>query len=134
MTKAIAALIIIGVLYAGWEMFLYWDKVKNEQEQVQKAEAASTVHPEMLAGVPQQLLASLEYAQREGASALRNWLKANASLIQDPRKAWVELDYCVMVAKENPSEARRIFAAVKQRTAQDSPGWPRISKLSRTFE
>jgi len=36
MTKIIAAFIIIVVVWGGWELFLYWDKVKNEEETKQK--------------------------------------------------------------------------------------------------
>jgi hypothetical protein len=32
MTKLIAAVIIILVLYGAWELFLYWEKVKNEEK------------------------------------------------------------------------------------------------------
>ena len=39
MTKIITAVIIIAVLYGGWHLFLYWEKVKNEEE-VQKKELA----------------------------------------------------------------------------------------------
>jgi hypothetical protein len=44
------------------------------------------------------------------------------------------LDYCVMIARKDPQEARRVFAAVKQRTPASSPVAPRIRDLSRTFE
>ena len=44
MTKLIAAfMIIVVVLYGGWELFLYWEKVKNEDETKQKQEAAAMV-------------------------------------------------------------------------------------------
>jgi hypothetical protein len=55
-------------------------------------------------------------------------------MIQDPRKAWIELDYCVVLARENPKEARRIFDQVKQRIRPDSPVYPRIKQLEPTFE
>jgi len=54
--------------------------------------------------------------------------------VQDPRKAWIELDYCVMVAREDPAEAKRVFRDVKARTAASSPVWPRIQKLQKTYE
>ena len=31
------------------------------------------------------------------------------------RRAWIELDYCVLIARSNPAEARKIFAEVKER-------------------
>lgn len=135
MTKLIAAAIVIACLYVGWELFLYWDKVKNEQETEEKqAAAAANVIPESLPGLPQPLEQGLQAAQRQGAEGLGNFLKAYGQSIQDPRKAWIELDYCLLLSRENPAEARRIFAAVKARTPKTSPVWPRIQKLEKTYE
>jgi hypothetical protein len=54
-------------------------------------------------------------------------------MIQDPRKAWIELDYCTLLARENAKEARRIFADVQQRTPTNSPIYWRVKKLEPTF-
>ena len=51
MTKVIAAFIIIVVLYVGWEIFLYWDKVSHEEETKQKQNAAAMVIGEQLPGM-----------------------------------------------------------------------------------
>jgi hypothetical protein len=134
MTKVIAALIIILVLWGGWELFFYWEKVKNEDETKQKQEAAAMVMGDRLPGVPSQLESSLQAAQKQGAAALKNWLKTHDQSIEDPRKAWLELDYCVAIARENVAEARRVFAAVKERTPPSSPVWPRIKQLEKTYE
>ena len=134
MTKLIAALIIVAVLYGGWEFFLYWEKVKNEDETKQKQEAAAAVMGDSLPGLPYQLEASLQAARRQGAAGLRNWLKAHAQSVEDPRKAWIELDFCVAVAREDPAEARRVFAAVKERIGPSSPVWPRMKQLEKTYE
>ena len=134
MTKLIAVLIIVAVLYGGWELFLYWDKVKNEEQTAQKQAAAAMVVGDQLPGVPYTLASTLQAAQQQGAVGLKNWLKTYDRVIQDPRKAWLELDYCVEVASEDPAEARRVFAAVKQRTPPSSPVWPRIKQLERTYE
>jgi len=134
MTKLIAALIIVAVLYGGWELFFYWERVKNEEETQKKQTVAEAVMGDQLPGMPYQLDASLRAAQNQGAAGLRNWLKAYGEKIQDPRKAWIELDYCVAVSREDPSEARRVFAEVKRRTQSTSPVWPRIKRLEKTYE
>jgi hypothetical protein len=135
MTKWITALIIAAVLYGGWQLFLYYDRVKSEDEEAQKkAAAAENFSPQQLSGMPYQLEQSLEAAQKQGAAGLRNWLKMYGSSIQDPRKAWIQLDYCVDVSREDPAEARRIFAEVKSRTPDSSPVWKRIKKLEKTYE
>jgi hypothetical protein len=134
MTKLIAALIIVVVLYGGWQLFFYWERVKNEEETEKKKVVAEAVMGDQLPGMPYQLDASLRTAQSQGATGLRNWLKAYGDRIQDPRKAWIELDYCVAISREDPSEARRVFADVKKRTQPSSPVWSRVKRLEKTYQ
>src|SRR5260370_34758104 len=138
MTKLIAVLIIVIVLFGGWHLFLYWEKVRDEEKTAQKQAASAVVAPEQLSGLPQQYETSLQAAiaasKTQGASALKKWLNAFDRAVQDPRRAWVELDYCLLLSKEDPSEARRVFAAVKERTPPSSPVWPRIKQLEKTYE
>ena len=134
MTKLIGVLIIVVVLYGGYSLFLYWEKVKNEEEVKQKQDATAMVMGDQLPGMPYQLEQSLQDARKRGAAGLRAWLKAHAQGVEDPRKAWIELDYCVAVAREDPAEARRAFATVKERTPPSSPVWPRLKQLEKTYE
>jgi hypothetical protein len=132
-TKLIAAVVIIAVLYGGWNLFLYWEKVRDEKESVRK-EAAAAVSGDTLQGLPYGLDQSLRTAEGQGPAALKAWLKDYGHLVQDPRKAWIELDYCVMVARNDPAEARRVFAAVRDRTGPASPVWKRVKQLAPTYE
>lgn len=134
MTKLIAALMILAVLYGGWELFFYWERVKKEEDTHQKQAAAAVVAGEQLSGMPYQMESSLKAAESQGAAGMRNWLKAYGREIQDPRKAWIELDFCLLVSREDPSEAKRVFAEVKERTPESSPVWPRIKKLENAFQ
>jgi hypothetical protein len=134
MTKVIAAFAIIVVLYIGWEVFLYWDKVSHEEETKQKQDAAAMVIGDQLPGLPYQLETSLQNARKQGATGLRNWLKAHGQSVEDPRKAWIELDYCIAVARQDTAEAKRVFAQVKERTPPSSPVWPRIKQLEKAYE
>jgi hypothetical protein len=134
MTKVIAALMIVLVLYGGWELFKYWEQVKNEEETTRKQDAAAMVMGDQLQGLPYQLENSLQTARRTGAAGLRTWLKAYGQSVEDPRKAWIELDFCVAVAREDPAEARRVFAGVKGRLGPSSPVWPRMKQLEKTYE
>lgn len=133
MTKLIVIAIVALVLFGGCELFLYWDKVQNEKAEEQK-QAGAPLRGEMLAGMPFQLQSSLERAQQQGPAAFEKWLKFYGPKIDDPRKAWIELDYCVAISRDNPAEARRIFAEIKQRTPPSSRIWPRIKQLSKTYE
>jgi hypothetical protein len=133
-TKLIAVGLIALVCFGGYRLFLYYEQVENQKVEEQKAAVAAQVVGNNLEGVPQALESSLQAAQGQGIAGLRNWLKTYSHAIQDPRKAWLELDYVVMLGRENPAEARRIFAEVKQRTGPTSPVWPRIKNLQSTFE
>jgi len=134
MTKLIAAVLIIAACWGVWELFLYWERVKNEEETTQKQQAAAMTMGDSLPGVPYQLEQSLQEARRKGPDALKAWLKANNQSIEDPRKAWIELDYCVAVARKDPAEARRVFADVKSRIGSASPVYPRMKDLEKTYQ
>ena|ERR1043166_9453699 len=134
MTKLITVLIIVAVLYGAWNLFLYWDKVKNEEINAKKQQAAAVVNPNSLQGIPWNLEKSLDAAQQQGATGLKNWLKTYDRYLQDPRKAWIELDYCVLISQKDPAEAKRIFKSVKDRTPPSSPIYSRIKSLEKTYE
>ncbi|HXU76029.1 MAG TPA: hypothetical protein VN794_05645 [Methylomirabilota bacterium] len=134
MTKLIAALIIVAALYGGWHLFLYWDKVRNEEQTAQKQAVASTVDPRQLPGMPQQLESALDAAEKQGAAGLKNFLKTYDRSLQDPRKAWIELDYVQRLARDEPVEAKRRFAEIRDRVGPASPVWPRIKQLEKTYE
>ena len=134
MTKVISIFIIVLVLYGGWHLFLYWEKVQKQEETAKKEAAAAVVVGEQLPGLPQGYEQSLQAAQKGGAEALRNWLKTYGRNVQDPRKAWIELDYVVVVAREDPSEARKVFAQIKERTPATSPVYSRIKQLEKTYQ
>jgi hypothetical protein len=134
MTKAIAAVLIVLGCYGVWELFLYWEKVKGQEETQQKQSAAAQVAGDTLPGLAWQLEESLRDAKTKGAAGLKAWLKAHSQSVEDPRKAWIELDYCVAIAREDPAEARRVFAEVKQRLSTGSPVYPRMKQLEKTYE
>jgi hypothetical protein len=135
MTKAIAALIVIAFLFVGWRVFLYWDQVQNEEDLKQKQDkAALTLAPEQLSGVPPELEESLRKAQLAGEIRLGKWLKANGDKIKDPRKAWLELDYCIALSQSAPAEAKRIYLTVKERTPTNSAVYPRLKQLESTYQ
>ena len=133
MTKLISVFIVIVVIFCGYQLFLKWEAVQKEEE-TKKKEAAAVLNPAHLPGMPVQLEQSYQQVSQQGTAALRTWLKTYESVLQDPRKAWIELDLCVALTREDPSEARRIFKAVRERTPADSPIQPRIKQLEKTYE
>lgn len=135
MTKLISILLVVAALWGGWQLFLYWDKVKTEDEVAAKKKAQSEiVSGDQLPGLPSSLEPSYQAARKQGATALKNWLKLNGRNVQDPRKAWIELDYCVAIAREDPAEAKRVYTSVRDRTPQSSQVWPRIKQLEKTYQ
>lgn len=134
MTKAIWVLIIVAVGYVGYLLFQQWDKARLEHDGRKKEEAAAVVNGDSLAGMPQQLDPGYRAAKANGPTAFRTWFKANEKLITDPRKAWIELELCVAMTRENPAEAKKIYAAVKSRVPPSSPVYGRVKELEKTFE
>ena len=135
MTKIITAAIIIIVLWVAYHMWVYWEQVRDHDEKAAQIAASKLViHEEALSGMPTQLENSLQGAKKAGLATFRRWLDMYGAAIQDPRKAWIELDYCMLLARENPKEAGRIFSEVKQRTPTNSPVYHRIRELQPTYE
>ncbi len=133
-TKLIAVVIIVLVLFGCYELVSYYGEVKQESETKAKAAAAKVVKGEQLPGMPYELQASLAAAQQAGPKMFANWLATYGRSIQDPRLAWIQLDYVVAISRENPAEAKRIFAAVKDRTPSSSPVYPRLQELAKSYE
>ena len=131
MTKLISILVVLVVLFCAWQGFKYWEKVKNEEEQ---QAVSREMNPDSLPGLPYQLTESYNKAREKGTAAMRAWLQAYGNMVQDPRKAWIQLDFCVSIARENPAEARSVFREVKERTSPASPVWPRIKQLEKSYE
>jgi hypothetical protein len=132
-TKLIAALIILIVLYGGWKLFEYWETVKANEE---KAKVEETIRPEQFPGLPPQYEPALATAYSQGAVGLSKWLDRFRAVVQDPRLAWIELDYVVLITKDNPAQAKRVFAQVKSRM---KPDWPvqiqkRVRSLAKTYD
>lgn len=136
MKQVIAILLLIAALWAAKEIKSYWDtaKAKKLAEEGGPATTKATVPSNVLPGLPASLETSLQGAQRQGAAGLKTWLKSYRIYVADPRLAAIELDYVVLIGAGNVKEARGVFAAVKQRTPTNSPVYPRIKQLEKTYQ
>ena len=136
MTKLLGILIIVLVIWGGYELFELWDRYGTETDlKAKQAEEASHFSPQSLPGMPSyQLEDAYKKAQDNGAKGIRNWLKAYGDKVQDPRKAWIELDYVVAISREDPVEAKKVFDDVKARTPPTSKVYPRIKELEKTYD
>ena len=92
MTKLIAALIIVAVLYGGWDLFMYWEKVRDEEEAKQKQDAAAMVTGDQLPGLPYQLKQSWRSRRSTALPACENWLKTHGQAVRTrarPGSSWI---------------------------------------------
>ena len=134
MKALIAILIIVVFVFCGWKLFSYYQQVEADTNAKQKVEAGANIRPEDLSGLPNGLYTSLQAAQGNGSTGLRDWLKAYGAQVQDPRKAWIEMDCSLALLRTDPNDAKRIFKAMKERTSTNSPVYPRIRQLEKSFK
>jgi len=134
--KALIAIFIIAVfIFCGWKIFSYYKQVEAESQAKQKVETGADLRPENLPGLPGELSASLDAVEKNGGpTGLRDWLKFYGARVQDPRKAWIEIDSSLALLRTDPNDAKRTFKAVKERISTNSVIYPRIRQLEKTFE
>ena len=135
MTKLIGVLIVVLVIWGGYELFEVWDRYdQNKDLKDKQEEQARNFSPESLPGMPDKLQKSWEIAKNRGTAGIGDWLKAYHEQVQDPRLAWIELDYAVDIAQKDPAEAKKIYEDVKARTPTNSLVYPRVKQLEKTYE
>ena len=129
----ISVLILAVFAYGGWELWQYWDRVQQGQDDLSK-QAAVPQSGDQLSGMPNGMQASYDAAVKAGPAAVKNWLQHYGQSVQDPRRAWIELDYMISIAHDQPAEARKIFAEIKARVPESSSVYPRIKQLEPTYQ
>ena len=138
MRQFLSLLLLIAAIWGGKQLYKYWETVK-EKKQVEDRGGAPppATTPAVsagLSGLPATLETSLQVAQKQGGPGLKNWLNLYRPYVSDPRLAAIELDYIVLISSTNPQEARRLFTVVKQRTPTNSPVYPRVKLLEKTYQ
>jgi hypothetical protein len=131
MTRVIWVFILLALAFCGWRGYKYWESYQSGNRE---KETVVEVRAENLPGIPPHLHSTYQAARDKGPNVMREWLKVHGDKLKDPAKGWIELDFCVAVYRYNPSEARRIFNEVKERTQESSPVWPRVKEMERTFQ
>jgi len=119
MKALIVILVIVCFVYGARYLVSYYGGFK-EKESPQTQTAATAMRGEDLPGLPSTFEASLQKAEKAGAAELKNWLETYRKYVKDPRLAWIELDYVVMVSQQDPKEAKQVFQTVKQRIPPSS--------------
>jgi hypothetical protein len=135
MSRLIGIAVIALLVFGGWKLAEYYQRVEAERAYEMRHGGPRALPPApALAGLPPALEPSLIEAESRGASALHQWLEYYGPSVQDPRKASIELDYCVMIARDDPAAARQLFDAVRQRIKPDSPLRPRIEAMAGAYQ
>jgi hypothetical protein len=135
MTKLIGILVIVALIWGGYELFEVWNKYDTDKDlSEKKAEEARNFNPDYLPGMPDKLQKTYEIAKTRGDVGIHDWLKAYHEQVQDPRLAWIELDYAVMISQKDPVEAKKVYEDVKGRIPENSPVYPRVKQLQKTYE
>jgi len=134
--KAIIAIFIILVV-----VFLFTELVGFYKRTARSGGAPETsavvgapATGDSLPGLPSFLEGPLAQAQQQGAEELGKWLKTWGRQVQDPRLAWIELDYVVLLNLKDHRAARERFLQVQARIPPGSPVYDRIQKLAPAYE
>jgi hypothetical protein len=134
MKNVIVILLIVGAAFGTWRYYKNTEGAKAPETEAAPATAvAATITEDQLPRMHDTLETSLIQARQRGAYGLRQWLSNYGNKVSDPRLAWVQLDYVILVGSSDLGEARRIFEQVKKRIPETSVIYPRIKKLEPSY-
>ena len=135
MRPLMVVLLVVIVAIVGWRLYDYYGRVDANKSTTDEKRTAE-IRPDSLPGLPYQLEQPLHDAQAAGPERFKIFLDGLKRYpdVKDPRLAWIQLDYVVMISNRDPIEAKKLFAEIKKRTPADSPVMPRIRALAKTYE
>lgn len=128
----ITLVLVFAVYWVGKSIYGEY-KSKEKREQAAERLEESGLGADGLAGMPREYETSLQTAHSKGPAALKAWLDRFRPYIRDPKLADIELNYAMLLARQNPAEAKRVYLAVKRRTPKSSPVYPKVKRLEATF-
>ncbi|MBT5705053.1 hypothetical protein N8494_00960 [bacterium] len=135
MSKVIGIVIFLILGFGGMRFAAYYREV-NDKVDAQNNRWNEPVNQAVIVdpGMPASLEPLLEAAKAKGAGDLKKWLDQYRTYVKEPRLSEIELDYVKLVGRSDPPEARRVFAVIKARNADDSPLAEQIAKLAKTYQ
>jgi hypothetical protein len=136
MKVLISILLIVAFILGAWKFFDFYERHSNEKAQQEEEQARRRVNPDTLPGLDYRLATAYAEAQKKGLIGLRDFLKQykGGPFLKDPKLAWIEIDYLLLVSVSDPAEARRIYADVHDRTKPESPVYDRVKSLEPNFK
>ena len=134
MRKVFGVLLVLLALYLAHQGWLGYTAFRSHHSARQEDSPGNPADPANLPGLPAQLEPLLQAAQKQGPKTMKKWLDYYGSQLEDPRKAWIQLDYVLAVSSEDMVEARQVFAEVKARVPKSSPVYARVKRLEKAYE
>lgn len=134
MKALIVVLIVLSAVYVFTELVGLYDRTANPSQARQVTPESERLTGASLPGLPSYLEGSLAEAQQGGLESLERWLRTWNSHVQDPRLAWIELDYVVLLNLKDHRAARDHFHRVRARVPVNSPVHERILRLQSAYE
>ncbi len=131
--KALISLVVLGLIalgfYKAWEA---WE-LKQTSAEVEKN---ATINPARLQGMDFKIEPMYREAQSKGAYGLRDFIDRykGTQFLEDPKLAWIELDYALLLSVSDPPEARKVFNRVRARINSGSPVYARMKSLEKSFQ
>ncbi len=115
---AMIAAVLFGV-YKLWEVYDQSNATKKLEGRVDQTREFGA----HLQGMDLRLEPRLREAYGKGALGLAAFLKdySNTPHLQDPRLAWVELDYAKLLINKDPGQGKKVFLQVQARVPTGSP-------------
>lgn len=138
MKPLIAILILLVAVFAFTQITGFYNRTAvsrppGQPDPLPPTEFAGNPTGDALPGLPPALEASLAQARQQGMEELGKWLKQWGRQVQDPRLAWIELDYVVLLNLSNRKAAREHFEQVAARIGPGSPVYERVQKLAPAY-
>ncbi len=136
MKQLIAILLIAGLFLIAKELLSKYSSIKQSEAGSEQSPRGtpSQAASESLPGMPPSMEPSFQAAQKQGAIGMKNWLARFRNYVADPRLGAIELDYVILISRQDSFEARRVFQEVKARTPPSSPLYERVKRLEKTFQ
>jgi len=131
MRQVLTILFVIAAIWIGVK-FQHYFKESMDKAQVQ-IDGQPRTAPGKLPGLSIDLEPSLEEAKKNGADGIRTWLGQHRNDVEDPRYADIQLDYVVLVGRNNPAEAKRVLAAIKARVGTNSRIQKRLEQIEKVY-
>ncbi len=125
-------LVLLAVLIIAMAVWRAWDYYAHlNLEPGQGPTAGTGAFPHLDAKIQKALADARNKGPASYKAALDRY--KNLGWLSDPWLANYQLDYAVIIAINDPSEARKVFSEVAERTRPDSPVYPRVEQLRPTF-